>query len=248
MLGMFFFMALYIQNILGYSPLEAGVRFLPTTLVIMFLAPIAGRLTDRIGPRPLIFAGLAIVAVSLFMQAQIDLDSTYCDPARPLHPDGRRHRADDVADVDRGDERRRRDEGRPRLRACSRCRGWSAARSASPSSARSSRARATPLWRAPSPASAAPAAQIDAIGEQLGSGGLEQVIGALPADQAQQAADAAREAFINSLATSIGDLRGGRRRRRRAGAGAALAEAERESRAEADARPSSPRAPELAAH
>ena len=71
MLGMFFFMALYIQNILGYSPLEAGVRFLPTTLVIMVVAPIAGRMTDRIGARLPIVAGLAIVAVSLYMQAQI---------------------------------------------------------------------------------------------------------------------------------------------------------------------------------
>ena len=59
MLAMFFFLALYMQNILGYSPLEAGVRFLPTTLVIIVVAPIAGRLSDRIGPRPLMIAGLA---------------------------------------------------------------------------------------------------------------------------------------------------------------------------------------------
>ena len=42
MLAMFFFLALYMQNILGYSPLEAGVRFLPSTLVIMVAGPIAG--------------------------------------------------------------------------------------------------------------------------------------------------------------------------------------------------------------
>ena len=58
MLAMFFFIALYMQNILGYSPLQAGVRFLPSTIVIMFIAPVAGRLTDRIGPRPLIVSGL----------------------------------------------------------------------------------------------------------------------------------------------------------------------------------------------
>ena len=53
MLAMFFFMALYMQNILGYSPLEAGIRFLPSTVVIIVIAPIAGRLTDRIGrPHP----------------------------------------------------------------------------------------------------------------------------------------------------------------------------------------------------
>ena len=51
MLAMFFFMALYMQNILGYSPLEAGIRFLPSTVVIIVVAPLAGRLTDRIGAR-----------------------------------------------------------------------------------------------------------------------------------------------------------------------------------------------------
>ncbi|HWI08010.1 MAG TPA: MFS transporter, partial [Solirubrobacteraceae bacterium] len=69
MLGMFFFLTLYMQNVLGYSPLEAGVRFLPTTLMVIVVAPIAGRLTDSIGPRPLITAGLALVAVALVWQS-----------------------------------------------------------------------------------------------------------------------------------------------------------------------------------
>jgi len=69
MLGMFFFLTLYMQNILRYSPLEAGIRFLPTTLMVIVIAPIAGRQTDRIGPRPLITAGLALVAVSLVWQS-----------------------------------------------------------------------------------------------------------------------------------------------------------------------------------
>src|SRR4051794_15437348 len=47
MLAMFFITALYIQNILGYSPLQAGLRFLPTTLMIVAIAPISGRLADR---------------------------------------------------------------------------------------------------------------------------------------------------------------------------------------------------------
>jgi predicted MFS family arabinose efflux permease len=49
MLAMFFFLALYMQNIKGYSPLQAGVRFLPSTVVIILVAPISGRLSDRIG-------------------------------------------------------------------------------------------------------------------------------------------------------------------------------------------------------
>jgi EmrB/QacA subfamily drug resistance transporter len=77
MLAQFFFMALYMQNILGYTALEAGVRFLPSTLMIIVIAPIAGRLSDRIGPKPLIVAGLSILALSLFLQSQIDVDSGY---------------------------------------------------------------------------------------------------------------------------------------------------------------------------
>jgi EmrB/QacA subfamily drug resistance transporter len=77
MLGMFFFLALYMQNILGFSPLEAGVRFLPTTIVVIFAGPIAGRLADRIGPRPLMVAGLLIIAGSLFWQSFIDVDTGY---------------------------------------------------------------------------------------------------------------------------------------------------------------------------
>lgn len=69
MLGMFFFLTLYMQNILDYSPLEAGIRFLPTTLMVIVVAPIAGRLTDKIGPRPLIVTGLTLVATSLLWQS-----------------------------------------------------------------------------------------------------------------------------------------------------------------------------------
>ena len=77
MLAQFFFMALYMQNILHYTALQAGVRFLPSTLMIIIIAPIAGRLADRIGPKPLIMAGLSILALSLFLQSQITVDSGY---------------------------------------------------------------------------------------------------------------------------------------------------------------------------
>jgi EmrB/QacA subfamily drug resistance transporter len=77
MLAMFFFLALYMQNIRGYSPLQAGVRFLPSTVVIILIGPIAGRLSDRIGPRPLMTSGLLLVAGSLFWQGHLAPDTSY---------------------------------------------------------------------------------------------------------------------------------------------------------------------------
>src|SRR6266540_2708700 len=79
MLAQFFFIALYMQNILGYSPLEAGVRFLPATMMIVAIAPIAGRLTDRIGPRIPIAVGLTLVSAAMFWLTQIGTSTTYGD-------------------------------------------------------------------------------------------------------------------------------------------------------------------------
>jgi EmrB/QacA subfamily drug resistance transporter len=81
MLAMFFFIALYLQNIKGYSPLQAGVRFLPSTAVIVFVGPLAGRLTDRVGPRPLMSTGLLLVAGSLFWQGHLAVDTPYASLA-----------------------------------------------------------------------------------------------------------------------------------------------------------------------
>ena len=77
MLGVFFFTALYMQNFLGYGALEAGIRFLPATLIIMVTAPIAGRLSDKVGPRRLITFGLLVVAASLYIQTHISVDTGY---------------------------------------------------------------------------------------------------------------------------------------------------------------------------
>ncbi len=77
MLAMFFFLALYLQNVKGYSPLQAGVRFLPSTVIIIFVGPIAGRLADRVGSRPLMTLGLALVSLSLFWQGHLAVDTPY---------------------------------------------------------------------------------------------------------------------------------------------------------------------------
>ena len=77
MLAMFFFLALYMQNIRGYSPLQAGVRFLPSTVMIIIIAPLAGRLADRVGSRPLITFGLLAVSGALFWQSHLTVSSGY---------------------------------------------------------------------------------------------------------------------------------------------------------------------------
>jgi EmrB/QacA subfamily drug resistance transporter len=77
MFAQFFFLTLYMQNVLHYSPLETGLRFLPSTIVIIIMGPLAGRLTDRVGPRPLMTLGLVIVSVSLFLESRVTVHSGY---------------------------------------------------------------------------------------------------------------------------------------------------------------------------
>ncbi len=77
MLAQFFFLALYMQNILHYSPLGAGIRFLPATVVIIVMGPVAGRLTDRVGPRPLIAAGMVTVTAALAIQSRLTVHTGY---------------------------------------------------------------------------------------------------------------------------------------------------------------------------
>jgi predicted MFS family arabinose efflux permease len=65
MFGIFFYVSLYMQNILGFSAVQAGAAFLPMTLLIIICAPIAGRLSDRIGSRWLMTSGMALLGIQL---------------------------------------------------------------------------------------------------------------------------------------------------------------------------------------
>ena len=67
MFAMFLYLTLYIQEVLGYSPLQAGIRFLPLTVLSFVVAPISGKLSDRIPVRILLGVGLATVGVGLLL-------------------------------------------------------------------------------------------------------------------------------------------------------------------------------------
>jgi EmrB/QacA subfamily drug resistance transporter len=75
MFSQFLYLALYLQNVLKYSPLQAGLRFLPLSLVSFVAAPIAGRLSARIPVRLLFGVGMSLVGVALLLMHGIDRDS-----------------------------------------------------------------------------------------------------------------------------------------------------------------------------
>ncbi len=75
--GSLYFITLYFQNIKGYSAIEAGVRSMPMTLIIMFIAPIAGRLNGKIGPRPLMTTGMLLAAGGMSGLSQLTPTSSY---------------------------------------------------------------------------------------------------------------------------------------------------------------------------
>ena len=77
MFGVIYFITLYFQNIHGYSPQQAGLRSLPLTAMVVLVAPIAGRLNGRVGPRPLMTIGMAGMALGLLGLAQIGVDTNY---------------------------------------------------------------------------------------------------------------------------------------------------------------------------
>ena len=77
MFGVFFFVSLYMQNILGYSAVQAGAAFLPMTVLIILVAPIAGRASDRIGSRGLMTAGMSLLALQLVLFSQLGIGASF---------------------------------------------------------------------------------------------------------------------------------------------------------------------------
>jgi EmrB/QacA subfamily drug resistance transporter len=65
--GIFFPMTLFLQGALGMSPLEAGLTMMPMSLMLMFVAPVSGRLSDRVGARWILTTGLTLVSVGIVL-------------------------------------------------------------------------------------------------------------------------------------------------------------------------------------
>ena len=79
MFGVFFFVSLYMQNILGFSAVQAGAAFLPMTVLIILVAPIAGKLSDRIGSRWLMTGGMTLLGIQLLYYSTLGVNANFWD-------------------------------------------------------------------------------------------------------------------------------------------------------------------------
>ena len=75
--SLFFFLTLYMQNVLGYSPIESGSAYLPVTAGIAVAAGISSRLFGRIGTRPVIVTGSLIAAAGIYYLSRIPVHGSY---------------------------------------------------------------------------------------------------------------------------------------------------------------------------
>ena len=72
MFAMFLYLTFYVQNQLGYSALESGLRFLPVTILSFIVAPISGKLAERFGVRWFVGGGLSLVGIGLLLMSGRD--------------------------------------------------------------------------------------------------------------------------------------------------------------------------------
>jgi EmrB/QacA subfamily drug resistance transporter len=75
--SMFYFISLYMQQVLGYSPIKAGLSYLPLAISIILSAGIASGLVTKVGFKPILAIGMALVALGLLWFTQISVDGTF---------------------------------------------------------------------------------------------------------------------------------------------------------------------------
>jgi predicted MFS family arabinose efflux permease len=83
MFAMFFFNTLYIQEVLGYGPLKAGLAFLPFTAGVMISAGLASQFAPRLGVRPVAATGMLLAATGLALLTQLPVHGSYATNVLP---------------------------------------------------------------------------------------------------------------------------------------------------------------------
>jgi len=82
-LAIFFFLTLYMQNVLGYSAIHTGLAYLPLTIVAVIGAGVASQLLNRVGTRPIMFVGALITAGGIFWLSRIPVHGSYVSDLLP---------------------------------------------------------------------------------------------------------------------------------------------------------------------
>lgn len=82
-LSVFFFLTLYMQNVLGYTPIQSGSAYLPVTVGIVLAAGLSSQFVPRIGTRPVIVAGALVAAAGIFLLSRVPLDGEYLTDLLP---------------------------------------------------------------------------------------------------------------------------------------------------------------------
>lgn len=84
LIGSILMVPLFLQNLLGYTPLQSGLTTLPMALGSVVFMPIGGKLFDKVGARPLAFVGLIIITIALYLLSHITLESSKVEIMLPL--------------------------------------------------------------------------------------------------------------------------------------------------------------------
>ena len=82
--GNSFLLPLYLQNSLGYTALQTGIMFLPVGLIMMFMSPVAGWMTDKLNPKIPIFIGIILTFLSMYLYKDLSLNSESWELMMPL--------------------------------------------------------------------------------------------------------------------------------------------------------------------
>jgi EmrB/QacA subfamily drug resistance transporter len=81
--SMFFFVSLYMQQVLGYTPLKAGFSYLPLAVTIILSAGIASQLVSRFGFKPILITGMTLIAIGLLMFSGVPVDGSFAADVLP---------------------------------------------------------------------------------------------------------------------------------------------------------------------